>query len=83
MEYAVTVFSAPSDSRRLRPSSSMSRHMPAARPSTSSGDTSRPLTSGLTISPGPCGQSKLTTGSPQLCASVRTIPNGSKRELSV
>ncbi|CAM5741313.1 hypothetical protein SALBM311S_01243 [Streptomyces alboniger] len=32
------------------------------------------------ISPGPCGQSVLTTGRPQRMASTIVIPNGSKLE---
>ncbi len=67
---------------RRRAGSSISSSSAAVRAPTSSGGTSRPSSPWPTMSDGPRGQSKLTTGRPLPIASTSTSPKPSQREES-
>jgi hypothetical protein len=79
-EAAVSTAATPMSARSAR--SPISLAMASASASGSSGATSRPSTPWVSTSEGPVGQSKLTTGSEWLIASIITIGSPSKRELS-
>ena len=72
----------PRRTRGAAPGSSISASSARDSAATSSGGTSTPSSPSETMSDGPRGQSKLTTGRPLPIASTSTIPKPSKRELS-
>jgi hypothetical protein len=76
-----STISGPRLASRARASGSVtSRSSAAARAATSPAGTSTPSTPSRTISRGPEGQSKLTTGTPEASASHSAIGNASERD---